>query len=469
MAKGSIWIGHFKNLLHRAGVDPTQTYAAMRYFHDSGWIRCYGFDDNKNSRSRSNEHNAGFEMLDPYRSAGFKLATNSPSVMLRKDAKPPDRPVDIHEEAWIDMCDTVFMDMQWLFHMTQAFLNHDGTHLVQYHSNPYLQQETMRFYATGELKWGLGAPNLISELWRGFLHKHEFRRIRHVLESKDIWKLSSHNLIVVPGLRKNQKVAGAPDPMPTDQVHTAEIDSTGPSESVPSSAQQVIDSQVILSEVAMHECTVFVSREYSPESVAISQDTNYAHYIVPVLRHIVSRGSQAVFLDCSEYQTDDDIDTALSMSTVLVLCVSDAHMRSKAGHKHIFGALNKGLHVIAVILPGYSVWPPSLKNGCWWDFDFNTGAVVQGLSLATLVDLSPSYFRVYFDILMRLQDADADGEIEPHEAEEMWTNLRNGEYDEDDPELHDETTVLSASMQVAQFSMSLPRLLCDSLFFSDAS
>jgi hypothetical protein len=408
-------------------------------------------------------------MLDPYRSAGFKLATNSPSVMLRKDAKPPDRPADIHEEAWIDMCDTVFMDMQWLFHMTQAFLNHDGTHLVQYHSNPYLQQETMRFYATGELKWGLGAPNLISELWRGFLHKHEFRRIRHVLESKDIWKLSSHNLIVVPGLRKNQKVAGAPDPMPTDQVHTAEIDSTGPSESVPSSAQQVIDSQVILSEVAMHECTVFVSREYSPESVAISQDTNYAHYIVPVLRHIVSRGSQAVFLDCSEYQTDDDIDTALSMSTVLVLCVSDAHMRSKAGHKHIFGALNKGLHVIAVILPGYSVWPPSLKNGCWWDFDFNTGAVVQGLSLATLVDLSPSYFRVYFDILMRLQDADADGEIEPHEAEEMWTNLRNGEYDEDDPELHDETTVLSASMQVAQFSMSLPRLLCDSLFFSDAS
>lgn len=86
-----------------------------------------------------------------------------------------------------------------------------------------------------------------------------------------------------------------------------------------------------------------------------------------------------------------------------------------------------------------------------------------------LVDLSPSYFRVYFDILMRLQDADADGEIEPHEAEEMWTNLRNGEYDEDDPELHDETTVLSASMQVAQFSMSLPSLLCDSLFFSDAS
>jgi hypothetical protein len=77
--------------------------------------------------------------------------------------------------------------------------------------------------------------------------------------------------------------------------------------------------------------------------------------------------------------------------------------------------------------------------------------VVQSLSFATLVDLSPSYFRVYFDILMRLQDADADGEIEPQEAEEMWTNLRNGEYDEDDPELHDETTVLSASMQVAHF------------------
>jgi hypothetical protein len=453
MAKGSIWIGHFKNLLQRAGVDPTQTYAAMRYFHDSGWIRCYGFDDNKNSRSRSNEYSAGFEMLDPYRSAGFKLATNSPCVMLRKDAKPPDRPADIHEEAWIDMCDTVFMDMQWLFHMTQAFLNHDGTHLVQYHSNPDLQQEAMRFYATGELKWGLGTPNLISELWRRFLNKHEFRRIRHVLESKDIWKLSSHNLIVVTGLRKNQKLAGAPDRMPTEEVHTAEMCSAGPSESVPSSAQYDINSQVILSETATYECTVFVSREYSPESVAISQDTNYAHYIVPVLRHIVSRGSGAVFLDCSEYQTDDEIDAALSMSTVLVLCVSDAHMRSKAGQKHIFGALNKGLHVIAVILPGYSVWPPSLKNGCWWDFDLNTGSVVQSLSLATLVDLSPSYFRVYFDILMRLQDADADGEIEPHEAEEMWTNLRNGEYDEDDPELHDETTVLSASMQVAQFHL----------------
>jgi hypothetical protein len=460
MAKGSMWIGHFKNLINKAGIDSTQTYAVMRYFHDSGWIRCFGFDDSKISKIRSNEYDAGFELLDPYRSGGFRQATNSPFVMHRKDAKPPDRPADIHEEPWIDMCETVFLDMQWLFHMTHAFLNHDGTELMQ-QANTQLQREAMQLYSTGELKWSPGTPALISKLWREFLHEHEFRRIRHVLQAKHLLEYSSRNMLVVPGLRKIQDRAERVIRMQSDQVNPAALNPTEPPAKLLMhgglSTGPQMDGES--SDIVACDCKVFISREYSSESIVTSQDINYGHYLLPLLRHVVSQGSCAEVLDCAGYQTDDEIDIAMSSSTALVLCVSDTHMRSKAGQKHIFAALNRGLHIIAVILPGYSVWPPSLKDCCWWDFD--SSAVVQSLALAALVDLSPSYFHVYFDILIRLQDADTDGEIEPHEAEEMWNNLRMGEYDEDDPALHDETAILSASMQVVHVSASLlSRLLC---------
>ena len=184
LAKGSMWIGHFKNLIKDAGIEQSQTLSVMRYFHDAGWIRCYGFDDSKLSKFRSNEYDGGFEMLDPVRSSVFKLATNSYASLHRKDS--PLRPDTLREEAWNDMCDTIFLDLQWLFHMTFAIVKHDGTHTIASQHSVPLRDEAVKLYSNGDLSWGPGTPNLLSRLWRMFLPEHEFRRVRNVLESKSI-------------------------------------------------------------------------------------------------------------------------------------------------------------------------------------------------------------------------------------------------------------------------------------------
>jgi hypothetical protein len=201
MAKGFMWIGHFKNLLKRAGVEQSQYLSVMRYFHDSGWIRCYGFDDSKLTKLRSNEHEEGFEMLDPFRSACFKLATNSHSILHRKDSD--ERPHRIPEEAWIDMCDTVFLDMNWLFEMTSSIVSHDGTHNILQQTSPQLRQEALDLYTKGQLKWAPGTPCLLTKLWRRFLSEYEFRKVLHVLRAKDLLLESSTKAVLrVPVLEK---------------------------------------------------------------------------------------------------------------------------------------------------------------------------------------------------------------------------------------------------------------------------
>jgi len=202
MAKGSMWIGHFKTLLKKAGIEEDQMFQVMRYFHDAGWIRCYGFNDTKLSKVRSNEHDGGFEMLDPYRCSCFKVATNSYVAMYRRDSG--DRPPDVSPEAWTDMCDTVFLDLQWLFRMTLSVVTHDGTPIIASQTSMQLRTEAQRLYSFGELQWAPGSPNLIGSLWKYFLPDHEFRRIRNVLESKSILTPSSENrsLLYVPELRK---------------------------------------------------------------------------------------------------------------------------------------------------------------------------------------------------------------------------------------------------------------------------
>jgi len=202
MATGSMWIGHFKTLLKKAGIAEDQMFQVMRYFHDAGWIRCYGFNDTKLSKVRSNEHDGGFEMLDPYRCSCFKVATNSYVAMYRRDSG--DRPPDVRPEAWTDMCDTVFLDLQWLFRMTLSVVTHDGTPIIAGQTSMQLRTEAQRLYSFGELQWAPGSPNLIGSLWKYFLPDHEFRRIRNVLESKSILTPSSENrsLLYVPELRK---------------------------------------------------------------------------------------------------------------------------------------------------------------------------------------------------------------------------------------------------------------------------
>ena len=60
------------------------------------------------------------------------------------------------------------------------------------------------------------------------------------------------------------------------------------------------------------------------------------------------------------------METAIEQCSILIMCVSDEHIRSKMGQAQLFAALNHGLHVIAVVMPNYTVWPPSLKDGCWY-------------------------------------------------------------------------------------------------------
>ena len=129
----------------------------------------------------------------------------------------------------------------------------------------------------------------------------------------------------------------------------------------------------------------------------------------------------------------------------------------------MFYALDLGLHIIAVIMPNYTNWPPSLKDGCWWDFG-NNNPVANFLYLATLVDLSVGHYRVYLDILAQLQEAQADGDIDPIDTETMWNSLRNGEYDEEDPDLQDEVAVESEMLHLSKGSILEFRKFCLSSF-----
>ena len=60
------------------------------------------------------------------------------------------------------------------------------------------------------------------------------------------------------------------------------------------------------------------------------------------------------------------MEAAIEQCSILIMCVSDEHIRSKMGQAQLFAALNHSLHVIAVVMPNYTVWPPSLKDGCWY-------------------------------------------------------------------------------------------------------
>jgi len=528
MAKGSMWIGHFKTLLKKAGIEEDQMFQVMRYFHDAGWIRCYGFNDTKLSKVRSNEHDGGFEMLDPYRCSCFKVATNSYVAMYRRDSG--DRPPDVRPEAWTDMCDTVFLDLQWLFRMTLSVVTHDGTPIIAGQTSMQLRTEAQRLYSFGELQWAPGSPNLIGSLWKYFLPDHEFRRIRNVLESKSILTPSSENrsLLYVPELRKLVPLEDAqtrssshhqdwapdnlqapkpkhipdeaapqlttnhahhtpthyehatPDTMEDTTTDTTFLTTTSvhrgtsseaPAHELPSLPQPttllsvrkntqhapLLNRKHLLGRTADNmqpgRCSVFLSYE---QVEAGGKEHVYSSYIWPILKHNVETIAHASVLKSSDYKTDLEMEAAIEQCSILIMCVSDEHIRSKMGQAQLFAALNHGLHVIAVVMPNYTVWPPSLKDGCWWDIG-EKDAVAKYLYMASIIDLARGHYHVYYDILARMQEAEADGDVEPQDVKVVWNSIKDGEFDEDDPDLHDQVRMESQVLQLSKESLVLYR------------
>ena len=471
LAKGFMWIGHLKSLLSKAGVHQSQHLYVMRYFHDAGWIRCYGFDDTKLSKVRSNEHDPGFEMLDPFRSAGFKLATNSYAGLHRKDAH--DRHVDTSEEAWIDMCDTVFLDMQWLFNMTHAIVTHDGTQTIASQPSTQLRSEALALYNRGELKWSPGTSSLLGKLWRALLSDHEFRKVRHVLEAKSILSApTADGIIQVHCLKKRINPPCTLRRHAVAQNVLTEDSNDAPVKSLPSSTFLTEDGNESFSRadrkqrnsplgaerVHAAECFAFLSHDktnMSPDS----KEVNYARNIVPILRHTVQSIAMASMLECTDFETEEAIDEALGLCSIFIVCVSDAHMRSKTGRYQIAKALDLGLHVIAVILPSYSIWPPALGDGCWWDFAGELRHLADYLYLATLVDLSMPQYLLYYKLISKAQEEEMGEGSEPQTPAPVWQALKDGEYDEDDVDLKDEVSMQSELLQLSRESVLEHRAL----------
>ena len=66
---------------------------------------------------------------------------------------------------------------------------------------------------------------------------------------------------------------------------------------------------------------------------------------MPILRHTVQSIAMASMLECTDFETEEAIDEALGLCSIFIVCVSDAHMRSKTGRYQIAKALDLGLHV----------------------------------------------------------------------------------------------------------------------------
>jgi hypothetical protein len=212
-------------------------------------------------------------------------------------------------------------------------------------------------------------------------------------------------------------------------------------------------------------CNVFFSYEAKHDvQGGPNKEPNFASLISPILKQTVIESALVSVLECGDYETEAELEEAMSLCSIFLIFASDVHMRSKAGQHQLIRAIDQGMHIVAVIMPNYSAWPPSLKDGCWWDLG-DKYPLAEYLYLATLVDLSLHQYAVYFDILLRLQEAEAEGEIEPQEPEAVWKSLRAGEFDEDDLALgKDEVAVMGDMLQLSKESVLVYRKWCLDLF-----
>jgi hypothetical protein len=197
--KGFMRMVYFKKLLKDCSVDDCHMLPVLRYFHDSGWLRFYGFDEDLDTGFPFSEKVDGFEFVDVYRSTSTKIATNSSCILRSK--VPPGK---VCEKDWANLFDTIIINLQWFVGLTATFIVHDASALVASidENDSELQKEAITFIEKAALKWKRGSPALIGHLWGRFMSDSDFRIMLNLLVASQIFdyqdSMSRSQLFITP-------------------------------------------------------------------------------------------------------------------------------------------------------------------------------------------------------------------------------------------------------------------------------
>ncbi|KAJ1493433.1 hypothetical protein T484DRAFT_1768515, partial [Baffinella frigidus] len=105
-ARGFLWVGDLNKMMRGLGVEDCHLLPLKRYLHDAGGGGASTF--------------GGFDNMDPYRSSGTRLATNSSYELLPKKA-----PKGFSEQAWPNLLDTIILDPEWLALLIFSIITHN--------------------------------------------------------------------------------------------------------------------------------------------------------------------------------------------------------------------------------------------------------------------------------------------------------------------------------------------------------
>lgn len=358
--KGYLWIGHLKRLAKDCGVEDCQIMELLRFMHDSCLLRFFAFDEGPDSWRQGNETHGGFEELEPYRSTGFKIATNSRQGLMNK--KPPS---GIREQAWGNMLDTVIVDVPWLARLITSIIDTSprealaqikGRSAEDSADISELQEAAWALHKEASLRWTQHRGyDILREMWSPFMPDHDMRRMRNVFEGKNLLQFRDGRMFV-PALRKR--------------------------EGTPSTAGQ---------------SAVFLSSDRNP-SVVNNKENNMARPWSRLFTTLLQDIVQLQVRSTNRGDPEENVRETVASCGVFVMVVTEPYFHNRMCLHELTLALELAMPIIPIILPQYSLWPPQQKDGCWWE-DLGLPHM-DDLFLSDPIDLSLAQFQSLLDTLL---------------------------------------------------------------------
>ena len=307
---------YFKKLLKDCNVDDCHMLPVLRFFHDAGWVRFYGFDESMDTGFSLSENIDGFEYIDAYRSTGSKVATNS-SCTFRSKVPPS----NVREKDWANIFDTIIIDMGWFTELVSTFILHDASALMSSISEDdnAMQMEAITFIEKAKLIWRRGSPVLITHLWSRFMPESDFRIMRNLFVANQLFQYhdsTNRALLVVPCLAEER--------MRNDRGFYISFDPEFRGQ------KREIDIRPFLK--TLH----FLTSQISPDSVILS----------------------------SAESSESEVRRDIAKCTVFIMIMTDSYFDSLRCRTEYMAAVDLCLHLVPIITSDCSAWPPN-TDGVW--------------------------------------------------------------------------------------------------------
>ena len=323
--KGFMRMVYFKKLLKDCNVDDCHMLPALRYFHDAGWVRFYGFDESQDTGFPLSEGVEGFEHVDAYRSTGTKIATNSSSAFRSK--VPPS---NVREKDWANIFDTIIINLSWFTEFVSTFILHDASTLLASvaDDDDDMQMEAITFIENATLIWRRGSPVLITHLWGHFMPESDFRIMRNLFVASQLFQYhdtTNRNLLDVPCLAEERK---------------------------------------------RKDRGFYIS--FDPDFKGQKREIDIRPF-VKILSFLTKRISeQSVVLSSAEV-SDAEARCSISKSTVFIIIMTDSYFDSLRCRTEYMAAVDLCLHLVPIITSDCSSWPPNAdapwlpnRNNLYW-------------------------------------------------------------------------------------------------------